>query len=164
MTRVDSISIRLKDPIRRPDLDPPEDPVEGLSTLESGLLRFCFDHNRQVSITIGDEELDVWLYPDMYSLIPDLTTMRSHLVLAKDVELGFPERAVNLDLVPLGDRVSCAVRHFGQAISEKEFVLDTARLIEAVEDFLIKIIGLAVEARYISPELGHAVIASCRES
>jgi hypothetical protein len=71
---------------------PPDDPLNELSSEEMFLRTFCYEHNHEVLISIGDKYYKVFLDPDISSLdVNGLSSVISDIGKGKTTRIDFQE-------------------------------------------------------------------------
>ncbi|OUL37189.1 hypothetical protein BV372_03320 [Nostoc sp. T09] len=130
---------------------PPEDPLEELSHSEMGVRRFCFEHNRQVILEIGDKKQELFLDPDFILILEELPQKISRLVRDKKIEISFPESWLTIYIEPVdSSTLKCTWREYGESIAEEEFALDKYQVIKILKVFLDQILTKSVQGGYIT--------------
>ncbi len=147
-------NINLGDRCLPTDADPPEDSLNELSAFQLGILRFCYDCNRQVSLEIGEERLQVFLDPDICMLLEDdLPQEIANLEKGQRMKLVFCEsESVIIEMVEEGATIDCSLSYFGYSVGEKRFQLDRDRVVMALKLFLYQIIASARDSGYITQD------------
>ena len=161
MNNLHQFKIQLGEPLLEKFADPPEDVLGELSHLEIGIRRFCYESDRPILIEIGEEQIQVFLDPDISILLEDnFPTQIAQLSRGETIRLEFVESCcVTIELVPLGNKLNCNLRYFGYSDnsknfsldgSYKQFQLDRQQVLETLTNFLIKIADMATETGYIT--------------
>ena len=142
--------------------EPPEDPLGELSDFQMGMRRFCYEHNRQILIEIGDEKKRVFLEPDMALILERLPDKISKLAEGQPIEIDFTESChLILKFLPQGDVINCTFKEFGRSLKQKQFQLDRQQVLETLTNFLRKIIDGATEKGYIKrQEINEFVVSA----
>jgi hypothetical protein len=132
--------------------DPPEEPLGELSEFEMGIRRFCFEHNYQVSIQVGNEIKRLFLDPDICMLLEDnIPEKVLALSEGKPIEIVFLESSsLIINLVPIDDLINCTLQDFGYSSKQQLFKLDKNQVLEALKSFLYNVMEKAVIAGYIT--------------
>jgi hypothetical protein len=152
MSTIDSFEIKIGESCSSENYGPPDDPLCELTPLELGLRRFCYDQNHRVLIRIGDQQFDVFLFPDISLLICRLPDKLRDLAHGATTELEFPESMVNLELSPKNGYTACTIHWFGPRKECKQFTLDPHSTIEVLHQFLEGVLSAAISAGYITAE------------
>lgn len=142
--------IRLEEPISSEDYSPPDDPLGELTSFELGIRRFCYDQNHVISIDIGDEDKEVFLFPDICLLIERLPQKIAAFSHHLPIELEFPESWFSIELEPSNQSVICTISEYGRAVSNKQFKLNIAQVLHTLSCFVSQIVQLAVDRAYIT--------------
>ena len=152
MYNMERFNIQFDKPWTAGGFTPPEDPLGELSDFEMGLRRFCFQHNHYISIEIVDETEYVLLFPDICLILDELPMKISELSRGKTIQLPFPESAMDIEFVPIGNKIICTLHQFGYEMKRKHFQLDRTQVLGVLRQFLGKLVQLAVDGEYISLE------------
>jgi hypothetical protein len=151
---------RLGSPCLENYADPPEDTLGELSHFELGLRRFCYECNREVSIEIDGEKIQVFLDPDICMLLEDeLPKKIGKLLNNKPTEIEFVESCCfAIQLVPIGSQISCNLKEFGYLVPnnftlryrKKSLELDRTQVLVELKQFVNKVMQMAVDGGYIT--------------
>ncbi len=153
MKRSNVFHIQLKEPWKWPGLSSPDDPLRELSDVEMGLRRFCFDNNRKVQITIGDETFDVFLDPDISLILDRLPDKIADLSSGRKAIIELPESFREIRFSPYqDDEFACSVCEFGKVKREKTFILRTTLIASRLKSFTDGLIESAISENYITNE------------
>lgn len=147
-----NIIIRLEEPLSSEDYLPPDDPLGELTSFELGIRRFCYDQNHRISIGIGNESKEVFLFPDICLLIERLPPKIAALSHGQPIELEFPESWFSIELEPTSERLIGTLSEYGRAVTSKRVELNLAQLLHTLNCFSSKIVQLAVDKKYITQE------------
>ena len=133
---------------------PPEDPLGELTNFELGWRRFCYDRDRRVLIEIGYLEFSVFFDPDICSLLEDDFPKKiQDLELGKTLRIIFAESYnLNVVLMPIGKKINCQLRKFGDFQYASDFELDKEQVLTVLKVFLEEVTQLAVNTGYLSLE------------
>ena len=129
--------------------------------MEIGIRRFCYESDRPIFIQIGEEQIKVFLDPDISMLLEEnLPEKIAQLSRGETIRLEFVESCcATVELVPLGNNVNCNLQYFGYSTnnnnfslngSYQQFQLDRQQVLETLTNFLIKIADMAAEKGYIT--------------
>jgi hypothetical protein len=146
------MNLCLEEPLSSEDYLPPDDPLGELTSFELGIRRFCYYQNRVISIDIGYEGKEVFLFPDICLLIERLPQQIAALSYAQPIELEFPESWFSIELEPTNQSVICTLSEYGRAVTSKQFELNFAQLLGTLSCFTSQIVQLAVDGEYITGE------------
>jgi hypothetical protein len=171
MNNLHQFKIKLGEPLLEKFADPPEDVLGELSHFEMGIRRFCYESDRPIFIQIGDEQIQVFLDPDISMLLEDnLPQKIARLSNGETIRLEFVESCcVSIELVPVDNKVNCNLQYFGYSDnnsnfslngSYKQFQLDRQQVLETLTDFLIKIADMAAEKGYITRQERDSFLSS----
>ena len=148
-------TIQLEEPCLENYFEPPEDPLGELSEFEIGLARFCFEYNHHVSIQIGDESRRVFLFPDIWKLLERLPEKITQLSLGRRIEIEFPDNSMEINFIPVDDKINCIFRKYGTEHKVNSTELARSQVLEVLGHLLNELIQLAVDRGYIKPEEAH---------
>lgn len=138
---------------------PPEDALGELSPFEMGMRRFCFEQNRFVLIRVGDAVEEVNLFADFSLLVDELVMDIPRLARRERIVLAFPESEFDIELEPAGDQITCRLRRFGARVESWEAFAGRDEVLEALNGFLVKLLGEAVAQGYIEQAQADAFMA-----
>ena len=158
-----NIIIRLEEPLSSEDYLPPDDPLGELTSFELGVRRFCYDQNLSISIDIGNESKEVFLFPDICLLIEKLPEKIAALSHGQPIKLEFPESWFSIELEPTDESVIGRLREYGGAVVSRPFELNLAQVLHTLTSFSAKIVQLAVDGEYISQEEADQFLAKTPE-
>ncbi len=151
MKNISKFALKLEEIRVETYAEPPEDPLGELSDISMGMRRFCYEHNRQVLIEVGNEKKRIFLEPDIALIWERLPSKISTLSEGKPIEIDFSESChLILKFVPRGDIINCTFKEFGRSLKEKQFELDRRQVLETLTEFIRKIIDGATEKGYIT--------------
>jgi hypothetical protein len=133
---------------------PPEDPLGELSAFELGLRRFCYECDRQVVIEIGECQFTVFFDPDICMLLEDRFPKQiGELEQGKSIRIEFVESyQITAILTPIGERMNCQLRKFGNKDSQQDYELDKEQVLGELRKFLVEVMQLAVDNGYVTLE------------
>lgn len=132
--------------------DPPADPLAELTPFEMGLRNFCFECDRRFFIEIGDRKIRLFFDPDLCMILEDgLPEQISNLAQGKEIEIAIDEsdQAI-IKLVPVGEKILCTLKYFGNRCEETTFDLDKNQVLTALNQFLYQVMEMAVSQGYIT--------------
>jgi hypothetical protein len=143
--------------------DPPADPLHEFTAAELGLWRYCFEHNRLVAFTLGNDPLDVVLDldTDFSTGLPDrIPALVGALAAGASVCFLFPASSLELTLAPEGPVTHATVRKYGNApLWYREATLVTAQVVATWRQFLSEVVSRAANLGYLSPTDATAILA-----
>ncbi len=131
---------------------PPNDPLRELSDFELGIRRFCYESDRKVLVRVENQEIFVFLDPDICMILEDnLPQLIADLDAGKAIELEFAESCwIIIKFVPIAKEIKCYLREFGYSNDEKIFMLNKQQVLDELKRFLTELMELAVNLGYIS--------------
>ena len=159
MPTLDEFKITLAESVQWEAAVAPEDPLGELTAFEMALKQFCFEQNRRVHIEAGDISVDVYLNPDFTRILDELPSEIGQVARGEAIVISFPESQVDIVLEPVGTELKCITSEYGQAVSNKHFMLDKAQAVDNLRRFLHELIDLAVTHKYISSEQGNEFLS-----
>ncbi|PSB51097.1 hypothetical protein C7B67_12155 [filamentous cyanobacterium Phorm 6] len=174
MNNYSNFTIQLEEPNGEQYADPPEDSLGELSHFELGLKLFCFECDRPVSIEIGEEKLNVFFDPDICMILEDeLPEKLSELSQGKPIKIEFVESVcITLELQPLASNlINCNLKRFGYLSPNQftlksrnqHFELNKTQVIAELKEFVEKLMEMALNGGYITPEEKQEFLMPLRE-
>jgi len=124
--------------------------LNGLTHLEAGLWRYCYDNSRRVVIAIGDTSFIIETNPDVSVVLDELPRIVSCLSSGQDTALSFYELGKTLYFTPRNGRVTCVLQCDGEVPNYREFTLLPTQVLDQIDSLLHSIVQGAVDGGYIT--------------